>query len=86
MEFPPFCHSLGSHPALKQTLIACGRPKSTNEVVQVTFERIKMVLEQEYTSSQCAQNQTATLAIRLHQSKEYEVRDEVVLNTKNITD
>ena len=72
------------HPMLPTSLMTGGLPKTTNEAVQITLERMKTALAEAHTNLALAQNQMATAVNRSCRSMEYYVGDEVVLTTKHI--
>ena len=82
--FTPFFLNAGSHPTMPSSLLAGGKPKTTNEAVQVTLERMKTALAEAQTNLERAQKRMATAVNRTRRSEEFAVGDEVVLSTKHI--
>ena len=82
--FSPFYLNAGIHPILPTSLMTGGMPKTMNEAVQVTLERMKTALAEAQTNLALAQKRMATAVNRSRRSVEYKVGDEVVLTTKHI--
>ena len=82
--FSPFYLNAGIHPMLPTSLMTGGLPKTTNEAVQITLERMKMALAEAQTNLALAQKRMATIVNRSRWSVEYTVGDEVVLTTQHI--
>ena len=82
--FSPFYLNAGIHPILPTSLMTGGFPKTTNEVVQVTLERMETALAEAQTNLVLAQKRMAMAVNRLRRSVEFSVGDEVVITTKHI--
>ena len=83
-SFSPFYLNAGIHPVLPTSLMTGGLPKTTNEAVQITLERMKMALAEAQANLALAQKRMATAVNRSGRFVEYNVGDEVVLITKRI--
>ena len=82
--FSPFYLNVGIHPILPMSLMTGGLPKTMNEAVQVTLERMKTALAEAQANLVLAQKRMAMAVNRSRQSVEYNMDDEVVLTTKHI--
>ena len=69
---------------LPTSLMTGGLPKTTNEAVQITLERMKTALAEAQTNLALAQKRIAMAINHLRRSMEFNVSDEVVLTTKHI--
>ena len=73
--FSPFYLNAGIHPILPTSLMTGGLPKTMNEAVQITLERMKMALVEAQTNLVLAQKRMATAVNRSHRSVEYTIGD-----------
>ena len=69
--FSPFYLNAGIHPILPTSLMTGGMPKTMNEAVQVTLERMKTALAEAQTNLALAQKRMATAVNRSRRSVEY---------------
>ena len=82
--FSPFYLNAAIHPTLPTSLMMGGFPKTTNEAVQITLERMKMALAKTQTNLALAQKRMAMAVNCSRRSVEFNVGEEVVLTTKHI--
>ena len=84
-RFTPFYLSTGAHPTTPVSMLHDGTSKgSQNEAVKGTLERMKTTLAEAHTNLEQTQRRMANAINRSRRSEQYNIGDEVVLNTMNL--
>ena len=81
----PFFLQSGDHPIVPSVLMHGGGGSSRVEAVQVMVDRMKTALEEAQANLTVAQNRAKAYADKSRRSEIFEVGDEVVLSTRNLS-
>ena len=85
ISYSPFFLNSGDHPLIPSALMHGGGVSSRVEAVQTMVDRMKTALEEAQANFFIAQNWAKAYTDRVRCEEMYEVGDEVVLSTCNIT-
>ena len=84
-RFTPFYLNAGARPITPVLMMHGGTSRgSQNEVVKEMLERMKTALAEAQTNLECVQRRVANVVNRSRRSEQYNIGDEVVLNTTNL--